>query len=323
MMRDAFPSHNSQGGYHGRTYGAMSITTSKTVYRQHFGPLPSGVVVSAYPYCLHCPTRKAAGGMGFSVAPRISPSLGGDYSTRKCCGSPLENLRLLLKTQSHPSETAAIILEPILGEGGFLVPPPGFLEELRRICHENNMLLIFDEVQSGVGRTGEWWGHQSVSSVEPDILIFAKGIASGFPFAGLAAKDDMFAGMTPGMMGGTYGGSALGCAAAVGTLEAIKQEGMLQNAKDRGAELMAGLVKLAAKYPVLEVRGRGLMIAMEFDGPPGTASRVTREGFDEGLILITAGVMETVRLLPPLVITQEEVTEALEKLDVTLSRVFS
>lgn len=170
----------------------MSITTSKTIYRQSFGPMPSGVAVAPYPYCLHCPTRKAAGGMDFNVAPRVH-SLGGNYADRQCCGSPMKELKMLLKMQSHPSETAAIIIEPILGEGGFLVPPPGYLEELRSVCDENNMLLVFDEVQSGVGRTGQWWGYQSLSTnVVPDILIFAKGIASGFPFAGLATKNDLF-----------------------------------------------------------------------------------------------------------------------------------
>jgi len=311
-----------QGGYHGRTYGAMSVTTSKTVYRQTFGPMPSGVVVANYPYCLHCPTRKAAGGLNFSVAP-CAPGVGKSYAERKCCNSPIDDLKMLLKMQSHPSETAAIIIEPILGEGGFLVPPPGFLEELRTICHENNMLLIFDEVQSGVGRTGEWWGYQSIApNVTPDIIIFAKGIASGFPFAGLATKDDLFRNMSPGMMGGTYGGSALGCAAAVGTLEAIKEENMLSNATDRGAQFMKRLVDMSSKYPIAEVRGRGLMIAIEFDAPRGTASKVIQEGYEEGLILITAGVRETVRLLPPLMITEQEVDQALDRLDRTFTRVF-
>lgn len=309
------------GGYHGRTYGAMSITTSKTVYRQTFGPWPSGIAVAKYPYCLHCKTRKAAGGMDFSVAPRVS-GVGKPYEERQCCGYPLEDLENLLQTQSHPSETAAIIIEPILGEGGFLVPPPGYLDALRSICDKNNMLLIFDEVQSGVGRTGEWWGHQSVTTVQPDIMVFAKGIASGFPFAGLATRDDMFNKMTPGMMGGTYGGSALGCAAAVGTLEAIKEENMIPNAKERGVQLMKGLMKLASKYPIAEVRGRGLMIAVEFDGPPNTANKVVQEAFDEGLILITAGINQTVRILPPLCITEEEIDMAIDAMDRALARVF-
>lgn len=309
------------GGYHGRTYGAMSITTSKTVYRQTFGPWPSGVSVAKYPYCLHCTTRKAAGGLNFSVSPRV-PGVGDAYENRQCCGYPIDDLKNLLQTQSHPSETAAIIIEPILGEGGFLVPPPGYLDALRTICDQNDMLLIFDEVQSGVGRTGEWWGHQSVTSVQPDIMVFAKGIASGFPFAGLATRDTLFSKMTPGMMGGTYGGSALGCAAAVGTIEAIQEENMIANAKERGIQLMKGLVKLSDRYPIAEVRGRGLMVAVEFDGPADTASKVVQEAFDEGLILITAGINQTVRILPPLCITKEEVDIAIDSIDRSLARVF-
>lgn len=313
------------GGYHGRTYGAMSITTSKTVYRQTFGPWPSGVSVAKYPYCLHCPTRKAAGGLDFSVAPCV-PGVGSPYQERRCCGSPLEDLHNLLMTQSHPSETAAIIIEPILGEGGFLVPPPGYLDELRKICDQNNMLLIFDEVQCGVARTGEWWGHQTVTKAQPDIMIFAKGIASGFPFAGLATRDDMYSKMSPGMMGGTYGGSALGCAAAVGTLEAILEEDMMGNAKARGRQMMNGLIKLSEKYPIAEIRGRGLMIAVEFDAqksPQNVAQAITQEAFDEDLIVITAGIHQTIRLLPPLVISEDEVNFALEGLDRTFEKIFS
>ncbi len=315
------------GGYHGRTYGAMSLTTSKTVYRQSFGVDPS--VVASYPYCLHCPTRKAAGGMGYGVAPCV-PGVGGDYASRSCCGTPLEDLHTLLKTQSHPSETAAIIVEPILGEGGFLVPPPGYLEGLRKVCTDNDMLLIFDEVQSGVGRTGSWWAHQGLTAVHPDIMIFAKGIASGFPVAGLATRHDAFDKMVPGMMGGTYGGSALACAAACGTLRAIREDDMVANARVRGAQLMKGLVELSEKYPIAEVRGRGLMVAFEFESSglgrhavPNPAAALVEAGFDEGLLLITAGIKETVRLLPPLCITGDEVTMALKKLDNAMNVVFA
>lgn len=314
------------GGYHGRTYGAMSLTTSKTVYRQSFGVDPS--VVASYPYCLHCPTRVAAGGMGYGVAPRV-PGVGGEYASRSCCGTPIQDLHTLLKTQSHPSETAAIIIEPILGEGGFLVPPPGYLEELRKVCTDNDMLLIFDEVQSGVGRTGSWWAHEGLTAVQPDVLVFAKGIASGFPVAGLATRHDAFDKMAPGMMGGTYGGSALACAAACGTLQAIREDEMIANAGVRGEQLMRGLVELSRKYPIAEVRGRGLMVALEFESSglgrhtvPNPAAAVVEAGFDEGLLLITAGIKETVRLLPPLCITKDEVAMALDKLEKAMNMVF-
>ena len=308
------------GGYHGRTFGAMSLTTSKAVYRQTFGVDPS--VVATYPYCLHCPTRKAAGGMGYGVAPCV-PGVGGEYADRKCCGTPIQELHALLKTQSHPSETAAIIVEPILGEGGFLVPPPGYLEELRTVCDRHDMMLIFDEVQSGIGRTGSWWAHQGLTDVQPDILVFAKGIASGFPVAGLATRHDAFDKMVPGMMGGTYGGSALACAAACGTLRAIREDDMVANAGRRGQQLMKGLVDLKSKYPTIaEVRGRGLMVAVEFDSA-GAAGRLVEEGFREDLLLITAGTKETVRLLPPLCISEDEVDLALRKMDVAMGRALS
>jgi len=299
------------GGYHGRTYGAMSLTTSKTVYRQSFGPLPSGVTVAPYPYCLHCKARVAAGGLGQSIAPSVPP-VGPEYEDRKCCGSPLEDLRMLLKMQTHPQETAAVIIEPIMGEGGFLVPPPGFLGQLREICDEHKMLLIFDEVQAGMGRAGAWWSHQILTDAQPDILIFAKGIASGFPFAGLATKDHLYDRMEPGMMGGTYGGSALGCAAAVATIDAIEEEGMLDNAQRRGEQLMQGLVEMANRLPIAEVRGRGLMVAAELKAPAGTAARVVRHAADLDLLLITAGARETVRFLPPLLVSEEQVKFALE-----------
>ncbi|EFN54607.1 hypothetical protein CHLNCDRAFT_8428, partial [Chlorella variabilis] len=284
------------GAYHGRTYGAMSLTTSKTVYRQTFGPFPSGVVTAPYPYCLHCKTRQA----------------------RQCCGGPLESLEWMLKTHSAPSETAAIILEPILGEGGFLTPPPGFLGALRALCDKHGMLLIFDEVQCGVGRTGKWWGHQHLT--DPDVLLFAKGIASGVPFAGVSAKPQLYDKMSAGMMGGTYGGSAIGCAAAAATIDVVTEEGLLQNAAERGQQLAAGLLKLGEKYPIADVRGRGLMLAAEFGEPqpgggiaarPHTAADLAHAAGQRGLLLLGAGARETIRFLPPLNVSEGEVEEGL------------
>lgn len=328
------------GGYHGRTYGAMSVTTSKTVYRQFFGPMPPGVFVAPYPYCLHCPTRAAAGGLGMGMAPNVPP-VGQAYEDRQCCMSPLEDLRMMLKMQTSPAvscscewghgslphysipnvlttmpcnsvqETAAILIEPVLGEGGFLVPPPGFLSALRTLCDEHGILLIFDEVQAGMGRTGTWWSHQQLTNAQPDILIFAKGIASGFPFAGLATKPHLYERMTPGMMGGTYGSNPIGCAAAVATIDAIEEEGILENVKQRGLQLMHGLVEMSEELPIAEVRGRGLMVAAELKGPVGVASNITKLAAEKGVLLITSGARETVRFLPPLVVTEEQVNEAL------------
>ncbi|KAI7841462.1 hypothetical protein COHA_004857 [Chlorella ohadii] len=253
------------GAYHGRTYGAMSLTTSKTVYRQNFGPLPSGVVSAPYPYCLHCKARHAAGGLGYEVAPNVPP-LGKPYSERRCCGGPLEQLEWMLKTHSAPSETAAIIIEPILGEGGFLTPPPGFLSALRTLCDKHGMLLIFDEVQCGVARTGKWWGHQHLT----------------------------------------------------------------ENATERGQQLTEGLLRLAQKYPIIDVRGRGLMLAAEFGGVDGgltarphTAADITHAAAKRGMLLMGAGARETIRFLPPLNVSAAEVEEGLSIFERCLEDVFA
>jgi 4-aminobutyrate aminotransferase len=238
---------------------------------------------------------------------------------------------MLLKTQSHPKDTAAIIIEPILGEGGFLVPPPGFLSELRKICDEHGIVLIFDEVQAGLGRTGTWFSHQLLTTAQPDVLIFAKGIASGFPFAGLAAREDLFVNsdgsnnerMEAGMMGGTYGSSPMGCAAAVATIDVIEDEKLLENAKIRGEQLANGLNAIASRSgdsdsSIIEVRGRGLMVAAELRGKPGVAARAVKIAGQHGVLMLTCGARETVRFLPPLVVTAEQVDRALEVFELAL-----
>lgn len=317
-----------EGGFHGRTFGAMALTTSKTVYRQTFGPQLSGIVTAPYPYCLHCPTRAAAGGLGYTVAP-CTPPLGRPYEQRQCCNSPLDALKWMLKMQTAPQETAAIILEPVLGEGGFQTPPPGMLRALRDLCDEHGMLLIFDEVQAGMGRTGKWWSHQLLGDVQPDMMLFAKGIASGFPFAGIASRPELYDKMVPGMMGGTYGGSTLGCAAAVATIDIITEEHLLENAQQRGLQLARGMLDLAQRYPIVDVRGRGLMVAAEFGGrdgglsaEPGVAARVTRAASKHGMLLLTAGARESIRMLPPLNVSSTEIDEALQKLELSLRDVF-
>ncbi len=322
-----------QGGYHGRTYGAMSLTTSKTIYRQAFGPLPSGTAVANYPYCLHCKARIAAGGLAQGVCETpLSDKSTASYESRQCCNGPLEDLHMLLKTQSHPKDTAAIIIEPILGEGGFLVPPPGFLDELRKICDQHGIVLIFDEVQAGLGRTGTWFSHQLLTRTsQPDILIFAKGIASGFPFAGLAAKDALFVNkdgsnnsrLEAGMMGGTYGAGPMGCAAAVATIDVIEDEKLLENAKVRGEQLVKGLKEMSTRVPIIEVRGRGLMVAAEVQGSPGIAARAVKIAGEHNVLILTCGARETVRFLPPLVVTEAQVGRALEVFELALKQASS
>ena len=313
------------GAFHGRTYGAMAATTSKTVYRQTFGPLPAGLLAAPYPYCLHFKARTPATGY------ELAPSVGEAYARRGCCGGPLEALEWMLKMHTAPQETAAILIEPILGEGGFLTPPPGFLDALRALCDKHGMLLIFDEVQAGVGRTGTWWAHQQLGGAAPDLMTFAKGVASGFPFAGVAARPELFKNMSPGMLGGTYGGNTLGCAAAAATIDVIREEGLLDNVRARGAQLMRGLVDIAARNPsIKDVRGRGLMVAAElgaadgsFPAPYGLAGKVTAAAGRRDMLLLSAGARETIRFLPPLIVGEKEIDDALrifeESLDEALA----
>lgn len=284
-----------------------------------------GVVVAPFPDCLHC-VAQPSGGYGL---PPCAPPFG-DYAARRCCGNPLSALEWTLRTHSHPGETAAVLVEPIQGEGGTVVPPPGFLPGLRALCDEHGMLLIVDEVQAGVGRTGEWWGHQALGEapVAPDLLLAAKGLGSGLPIAAVAGRPELFARLAPGTLGGTYGGSAVASAAAAATLAVIREEGLLANAAARGRQLQAGLLRLAEEFPILDVRGRGLMVAVELGaeggGPAaaGAAGRVTAAALQRGLLLLTAGAREVVRFLPPLTVSEEEVERCLDGLAGALADVY-
>ncbi len=283
-----------QGSFHGRTAMTMALTTSKTIYRVGYQPLPAGVFVAPYPYAYR---------YGWS-----------EEETVAFC---LNEVELLLKMQTAPAETAAILVEPVLGEGGYVVPPADFLPGLRRICDEHDILLIADEVQSGFGRTGEWFAIQHFDAA-PDIMTIAKGVASGLPLSGVVARRELMDCWTPGSHGGTYGGNAVACAAAVATVRAIRDEGMLENARQRGAELMEELRVLQRQFPVIgDVRGLGLMIGVELtaaDGSPASdlAKAVIQGCLDRQLMLLTCGLWgNTVRWIPPLIVTAEQLAEAL------------
>jgi 4-aminobutyrate aminotransferase len=282
-----------QGSFHGRTALTMALTTSKTIYRVGYQPLPAGVFVAPYPYAYR---------YGWS-----------DDEMVDFC---LNELELLLHTQTAPEETAAVLVEPVLGEGGYVVPPPGFLKGLRRICDEHGMLLIADEVQSGFGRTGRWFAVQHFD-LTPDIMTMAKGIASGLPLSGVAARRELMDTWMPGAHGGTYGGNAVACAAAVATARVIKEEGLLENATRMGARLMDHLREVQEDYPAIgDLRGLGLMIATEFttdEGSPDTktAKAVAESCLERGLMLLTCGPWNnTVRWIPPLVVTADQIDEA-------------
>lgn len=282
------------GSFHGRTHLTMAMTTSKTIYRIGYQPLVSGIHVAPYPYAyqLHLD----------------------DEATVDYC---LHELKRLLKSQSAPEETACIVIEPVLGEGGYVVPPLDFLRELRALCDQYGILLIADEVQSGMGRTGRWFALEHFG-VEPDILITAKGIASGMPLSALVTRQDLMSKWLPGSHGGTYGGNAVACAAAVATIQVMKDEHLVENALARGAQLLTGLLKLQQNFESIgDVRGLGLMTATEFSKPDGepdtdTAKAVVRAAFERGLMLLTCGTYDNViRWIPPLVVTPAQIDEAL------------
>ncbi len=284
-----------QGSFHGRTHLAMAMTTSKTVYRHKYQPLPSGIFVAPFPYSYY---------YGWD-----------DATTTEFC---LKQLDLLLHGQTAPDETAAIIIEPILGEGGYVPAPAPFLRALREICDQHGILLIIDEVQSGFGRTGKFFCYEH-AEVLPDILVMAKGLGSGLPISGIAASADLMERWTPGTHGGTYGGgSAIAGAAACATIDVLLEEGLVENAATRGQQLMQGLRQLQAKYPVIgDVRGKGLMVAVEFTHPDGQpAPEIAREllqhCLQQRLLLLACGTYKNVlRWIPPLVVSEEQVEEAL------------
>ncbi|KAK7449232.1 hypothetical protein VKT23_013377 [Stygiomarasmius scandens] len=299
-----------QGGYHGRTFGAMAVTRSKTVYSEGFHPLMPGVFVTPFPFWHQC-----------GVAPDSSPET---LST-----ASLNQLNLLLSQQTSPSDTAAIIIEPVIGEGGYVPAPKEFLQGLRQICDQHGILLIVDEVQSGFGRTGTWFAVEE-SGVKPDILVMAKGLANGFPLSGVVSRKELTDKLKPGSMGGTYAGNAVSCAAACAVADAMKEEKVLENVQERSKELFASLNGLKsdsklAPY-ILDVRGRGLMVAVEFSSAPngfdsayenssgkaipkGLASRVAKKCIEKGMLLLTTSVYEVVRFIPALNISKEDMAK--------------
>lgn len=282
------------GGFHGRTVAAASMTTSGTRFRSGFSPLMSGAVVTPFPTAYRY-------GWDEETATRFA----------------LKELDYVLQTISSPDDTAAIIVEPVLGEGGYVPATEGFLQGLRERADRHGFLLILDEVQTGVGRTGRFWGHDHFG-VRPDILITAKGLASGFPLSGIAASEELMAKAWPGSQGGTYGANAVACAAAAATLDVVREENLVANADAMGARLRSGLEDVAAKTPAIgDVRGLGLMLASEFvteDGEPdpATAGRVQRAAVDEGLLLLLCGAWNhVVRMIPALVVDEAAIDEGL------------
>ncbi|MFI7483151.1 aspartate aminotransferase family protein [Kocuria sp. M1R5S2] len=293
-----------QGGFHGRTVAAASLTTAGTKFSAGYAPLMAGVHMSAFPYAYRY-----------------------GWDEEAAVAFALQELDYLLQTRTAPNDTAAFLIEPALGDGGYLPTPGAFMDGLRERADRHGIQLIFDEVQAGVGRTGKFWGHQ-YSNVTPDIIITAKGIASGFPISAIAASTETMSKAWPGSQGGTYGGNAVSAAAGVATLEVVAEEGLVENSRVRGEQLQAGLKEIQERFPVIgNVRGRGLMQGIEFtaeDGSPDarTAAAVQQATTDQDLLTLTCGPAgNVVRLIPALVVTAEEVATGLERFEAALATV--
>lgn len=292
-----------QRGFHGRTVGTMSLTASKTIFRNGYQPLMPGVFFAPYAYCYRCPKAEA------------NPE---EYGFDKDCDWALEQVRFLLESQTAPEETAAILVEPVLGEGGYIVPPVRFLRGLRQICDKHGILLILDEIQSGFGRTGRNFSFEHFNIV-PDILVVAKGLASGMPLSAIATKRELFENSPPGSHGGTYGGNIVACAAAEASIRVLIEEKLADNAARLGEKLLAGLNPLKKRFQSIgDVRGLGLMVGVEFVKPDNhspskdKAKAVQQACLKEGLILLTCGTNDNViRWIPPLIIDENQLNEAL------------
>jgi 4-aminobutyrate aminotransferase-like enzyme len=273
----------------------MAMTTSKTGYRSGYQPLPSGVFVAPFPNAFRD---------GGSEADAVERALAA--------------FDLLLAAQTAPAETAVIVMEPVLGEGGYLPAPVAFVQGIKARCEDHGILFVADEVQSGFGRAGTMFAIEA-SGVLPDIVVMAKGIASGFPISAIGAPAEIMSRWQTGSHGGTYGGNPIGCAAALATIDVLTAPGFMENVTSRGDQLRSGLHALAIDYPAIaDVRGPGLMVGCEFmtaESAPDAArvAAVAAHCRDEGhLLLMNAGTAGNVlRWMPPLVVTEAEIDRAL------------
>ena len=282
------------GAFHGRTYGALSLTASKTTQRAGFGPMLPGVIHVPYGACRRCAYH---------------------LTYPSCNVHCIDSWRdTIFQSKLAPDEVAAVIVEPIQGEGGHTVPPPDFFPRLRQLCDDYGILLIADEVQCGMGRTGtffalEQWG------VVPDIITLAKGLGSGMPISAVMAKDEIMT-WPRGSHGSTFGGNPVSCVAALATLDLI-QNGLMANAAEMGAYLRNQLIHLQARHPAIcDVRGKGLMLAFEF-AEDGQAAAFEQGCFQRGLLVLSCG-KNAVRLAPPMIVTQAEADIAVEIMEAVL-----
>lgn len=295
-----------RGAFHGRTLGCISITSSNVKYRKNYEPLLSSVYRAPFAHCYRCPYGQ---------------------HRESCAFECIQFIRDVFKHEVHPEQTAAIIFEPVQGEGGYIVPPPEFIQFLRDFSREHGIMLIADEVQTGFGRTGKWFACDHFG-IEPDIIVMAKGIASGFPLSAFGAPAKIMKQWAPGAHGTTFGGNPVSCAASVATIKAIREEKMLENCQRLSTEAFSRLKKMKNDNPLIgDVRGLGFMIGVELidkeGGPnPSATERVLNRCLDAGLILITCGTSgNVIRFIPPLNITQEQLHRGLDILEASLQAV--
>jgi 4-aminobutyrate aminotransferase len=294
-----------EGGFHGRTFGAASVSSVKSKYRRHLEPFVPGIYFADYAYPYRCP-------------------LGADPKT--VIEWSLESIQKIFDRFAQPSDVAAFLVEPIQGEGGYVIPPADWLKELRTICDQHGILLIFDEIQTGFGRTGHMFASQAFGA-PPDIMAIAKGIANGFPMGAIVASREIMGQWPYGSHGTTYGGNPVACAAALATLEVIEEENLLENCRNMGEIFLDGLLALQEKYPIIgEVRGLGLMVAMELIVPgegkipnPRAVADLLEGCLERGLLATTAGLHgHVIRFMPPLSITEDQVKEGLRIIEESL-----
>jgi len=281
------------GGFHGRTVATATMTTSGTRFSAGFSPLMGGVHVAPFPNAYRY-----------------------GWSEEEATAFALKELDYIFATLTAPHETAAFVVEPVLGEGGYVPGNTAFFQGLRERADRYGILLVIDEIQTGFGRTGKFFGHQHFD-VRPDIITIAKGLASGFPLSGIAASEELMSKGWPGSQGGTYGGNAVSCAAAIATLEVIEKEDLVANAAARGAQLLDGARRKAIDG-IGDVRGLGLLVGSEFTAGDGTADRAKAAAAQQlaakkGLLLLTCGAhMNVVRMIPPLIVTADQIEDALK-----------
>jgi len=282
------------GGFHGRTLLSLSLTASSTSYRQNFGPFASEVYHAPFPDEYHGWTTEAA----------------------------MAELQEMFATRVAPDRVAAIVIEPQLGEGGFVPAPAAFLQQLRALTERHGIVFIADEVQTGFGRTGRMFGYQH-AGIEPDLVVMAKSLAAGLPLSAVVGASTIMDAPLPGGLGGTYAGNPLACAAALAVLDVFESERLVEQAEARGAQMRDGLMRLQGRVPGIgDVRGLGCMLAMEFvtdrvtrQPDAAAAQRVIEEARAAGLLLLKCGPHKNVvRLLPPLVVSAEDMTTALDRL---------